>query len=140
MHPWDELAEGVFRRRYESLDLNIGLVVGGDGALVIDTRASHGQARVLRQDIRKVTSEPVRWVINTHYHWDHVFGNTMFPVSSCGATADAATTSSNTAKSPSRVRWRGWGRRTGRRSRPLRSFHPIMLPTPPHPSTWAAAR
>ncbi len=79
MHPWDELAGGVFRRRYASLDLNVGLVVGTDGAVVIDTRASHGQAKELIADIALVTSLPVRWVINTHYHWDHVFGNAMFP-------------------------------------------------------------
>jgi glyoxylase-like metal-dependent hydrolase (beta-lactamase superfamily II) len=77
-HPWDELADGVFRRRYPSLDLNVGLVIGGGGALVVDTRASHGQARELCDEIGKVTSLPVRWVVNTHYHWDHVFGNAMF--------------------------------------------------------------
>lgn len=79
MNPWDQLADGVYRRRYESLDLNVGLVVGGDGALVIDTRASHGQARELLDDISTVTRLPVRWVINTHHHWDHVFGNALFP-------------------------------------------------------------
>ena len=46
-HAFDELADGVFRRRYESLDLNIGVVIGGDGVLVIDTRASHRQAEEL---------------------------------------------------------------------------------------------
>lgn len=77
--PWDELADGVFRRRYASLDLNIGLVLGDAGALVIDTRASHGQARELLEEIALVTRLPVRWVVNTHYHWDHVFGNALFP-------------------------------------------------------------
>jgi glyoxylase-like metal-dependent hydrolase (beta-lactamase superfamily II) len=77
--PWDEVAAGVFRRRYASLDLNIGLILGGDGALVIDTRASHGQARELRDEIARMTALPIRWVVNTHYHWDHVFGNALFP-------------------------------------------------------------
>ncbi len=78
MDVWDELADGVFRRRYASLDLNIGLILGGDGAVVVDTRASHGQARQLLDDIARITPLPVRWVVNTHYHWDHVFGNALF--------------------------------------------------------------
>lgn len=77
--PWDELADGVFRRRYPSLDLNVGLVIGRDGALVVDTRASHRQGRELRDEIVALTAQPVRWVVNTHYHWDHVFGNAVFP-------------------------------------------------------------
>lgn len=77
--PFDELADGVFRRRYESLDLNIGVVIGGDGVLVIDTRESHVRARDLIDELAALTSLPVRWVINTHWHWDHTFGNSMFP-------------------------------------------------------------
>jgi glyoxylase-like metal-dependent hydrolase (beta-lactamase superfamily II) len=75
--PFDELADGVFRRRYASLDLNIGVVIGGDGVLVIDTRASHGQARELLDEVSRLTALPIRWVINTHWHWDHTFGNAM---------------------------------------------------------------
>lgn len=76
---WDELAEGVFRRRWESLDLNVGLVVGAEGALVVDTRATHVEARELIEEVRRVTSSPIRWVVDTHWHWDHTFGNAMFP-------------------------------------------------------------
>lgn len=79
MRPWDEIAASVYRRRYQSLDLNIGLVIGEAGALVIDTRQSHVHARELHTDIARVTRLPVRWVVNTHYHWDHVFGNAEFP-------------------------------------------------------------
>lgn len=75
---WDELAAGVYRKRYESLDLNVGLVVGETGVLVFDTRASHRQAQVLIEDIRIVTAAPVRWVVNSHWHWDHTFGNHEF--------------------------------------------------------------
>ena len=69
----------IFRRRYPSLDLNIGVVIGGDGVLVIDTRASHGQAEELRSEIAGLTSLPIRWVVNSHWHWDHTFGNAVFP-------------------------------------------------------------
>lgn len=76
--PFDEVGDGVFRRRYESLDLNIGVAIGGDGVLVIDTRASHGQAEELRTEIAGLTKLPIRWVVNTHWHWDHTFGNAVF--------------------------------------------------------------
>jgi glyoxylase-like metal-dependent hydrolase (beta-lactamase superfamily II) len=76
---FDELAGGVFRRRYASLDLNVGVVIGEDAVLIIDTRASHRQARELIDELGDITSLPVRWVVNTHWHWDHVFGNSQFP-------------------------------------------------------------
>jgi glyoxylase-like metal-dependent hydrolase (beta-lactamase superfamily II) len=76
---FDELADGVFRRRYESLDINVGIVMGDDGVLVVDTRASHAEADELRSDLSTLTKKPVRWVIDTHWHWDHTFGNARFP-------------------------------------------------------------
>lgn len=78
---FQELADGVFRRRYESLDLNVGVVVAEEGVLVVDTRASHAEADELRTDLGRLTSLPVRWVVDTHWHWDHVFGNSRFPES-----------------------------------------------------------
>lgn len=78
-HPWQELGDGIFRRRYEFLDQNIGLVLGGEAVLVIDTRANPSQAREIKDDIARLTSLPVGWVFNTHYHWDHTFGNQAFP-------------------------------------------------------------
>lgn len=76
--PWDEVADGVFRRRHESVDLNVGLIVGEAGAIVIDTRIHEAEAEELRESIRSVTSTPIAWAINTHWHWDHTFGNARF--------------------------------------------------------------
>lgn len=76
---FDQLGEGVFRRRYESLDLNVGVVLGDDGILIVDTRSSHQEAEELVRDLRSLTDLPVRWVVNTHWHWDHAFGNAAFP-------------------------------------------------------------
>lgn len=75
---FDELGDGVFRRRYQSLDLNVGVVVGEDGVLIVDTRASHAQADQLKKELEALTTLPVRWVVNTHWHWDHTFGNSRF--------------------------------------------------------------
>lgn len=75
---WSEHGDGVFSKNYRSLDLNIGVIDCGEGLLVIDTRAHHAQARQLIEDLAHVSSLPPRWVINTHHHWDHTFGNGEF--------------------------------------------------------------
>ena len=57
------------------MNVNVGLVVGGDGALLIDTRAAPSQAFETIDQVRDLTTLPIRWVVNTHHHWDHTFGN-----------------------------------------------------------------
>jgi len=75
---FDQVGEDVYRRRYESLDLNIGVVLGEEGVLIIDTRSTHREAAELIDDLGTLTRLPVRWVVNTHWHWDHAFGNALF--------------------------------------------------------------
>lgn len=57
---------------------NAGFVIGDDGVAVIDTFVSADAAKQLLAEIRKLTPQPVRFVINTHYHADHVAGNGVF--------------------------------------------------------------
>lgn len=78
MRGWTEHGDGVFAKRYQSINLTIGLVVTDSGLVVVDTRAHHEQGRELAADIRSLTRKPVRWVVNTHHHWDHTFGNAVF--------------------------------------------------------------
>jgi glyoxylase-like metal-dependent hydrolase (beta-lactamase superfamily II) len=74
---WREVADRVFVRRYADFNLNVGLVVGGETALVVDTRGSERQGRELSGEICSLTH--VRLVAaNTHHHFDHVFGNVAF--------------------------------------------------------------
>ena len=75
---WSEVGPGCFARRYPSYDVTIGVVVGADGLLVVDTRASLGEADELLADLRQLSSAPVRWVVDTHWHFDHCFGNARF--------------------------------------------------------------
>ena len=57
---------------------NAGFVIGEDGVAVIDTFQDAQAAEQLLAEIRKLTKLPVKFVINTHYHLDHVTGNGVF--------------------------------------------------------------
>lgn len=57
---------------------NALLVVGAEGALVVDTHASPSAARALIGHVRALTSLPVTHVVNTHWHGDHVYGNAAY--------------------------------------------------------------
>jgi glyoxylase-like metal-dependent hydrolase (beta-lactamase superfamily II) len=75
--PWREVGDRVWVRRYESLDQTIGAIGGGAGLVVIDTRSSHRLADELRADLKYLPGSAAA-VVNTHGHWDHVFGNARF--------------------------------------------------------------
>lgn len=57
---------------------NAGFVIGADGVLVIDTFEDADAAKALLASIRAKTGLPIRYVIDTHYHLDHVAGNDVF--------------------------------------------------------------
>lgn len=88
---WMEVGDQVYVRRHESWDLNVGLVIGQDACLVIDTRASAREGRELAQAVRDVTTAP--WiVVNTHAHTDHVLGNQAFRSAAIWSHAHCAQT------------------------------------------------
>lgn len=86
-----EIADRVFVARYPQWDLSVGLVVGDEAALVVDTRAGVAQAKALLADLRGVpelAGRPVAHVVNTHVHFDHTFGNAAFASAAIHAHAN----------------------------------------------------
>lgn len=80
-----KIADGVYSYVGEkdaspahSFAANAGIVIGRDGILVVDTLISAKEAQRFLADIRKVSDKPIRYVVNTHTHLDHAFGNGVF--------------------------------------------------------------
>jgi cyclase len=57
---------------------NAGILVGGDGVVLIDTVATEARAQLLRSVVDRLSAGPRRTVVNTHSHGDHTFGNFVF--------------------------------------------------------------
>jgi len=74
---WLELGDGVLVRRYGELDLSVGLLVGEQAALVVDTRSDPEQGAELRAAVATVTRLPCQ-VVLTHAHFDHCLGTAAF--------------------------------------------------------------
>jgi len=57
---------------------NAGFIVGKDYVVVVDSLATVGLTQRFRDEIRKITNKPIRYLINTHHHGDHTYGNHVF--------------------------------------------------------------
>ncbi len=57
---------------------NLAVVIGGRGAAVVDAGGSVAEGRRFLAAIREITDKPILYVVNTHEHPDHVFGDAAF--------------------------------------------------------------
>lgn len=58
--------------------VNSSIIIGDKGVAVIDTQVNQMMGRRLLRAVRSITDKPILYAINTHYHWDHTNGNTIF--------------------------------------------------------------
>lgn len=79
----ERVADGVYAAiatPRTPINCNAAVVVYDDGVLVVDTHSRPSSARALIQQIASVTDKPVRYAVNSHFHWDHAQGNRAYPV------------------------------------------------------------
>jgi cyclase len=78
------MADGVYAaiaKPAYKVNCNAAIILLGDSVLVVDTHSKPSAARALIEQIKKLTDKPVRYVVNTHFHWDHYQGNQAYPSS-----------------------------------------------------------
>ncbi|MBW8751758.1 MAG: MBL fold metallo-hydrolase [Propionibacteriales bacterium] len=78
MSMFAEVADRVWVARSEWFDVNVSVVAGSEGLLVVDTNASDVAARAVLADLRRLSTAPLVAAVNTHVHFDHTFGNGVF--------------------------------------------------------------
>src|SRR6202051_3927640 len=78
------IANGVYAaiaKPAYKVNCNAAIILFDDSVLVVDTHSKPSAARALIEQIKKLTDKPVRYVVNTHFHWDHYQGNQAYPSS-----------------------------------------------------------
>lgn len=68
----------IAREQYK-VNCNAAVIELDDGLLVVDTHSKPSAARALIDEIKTVSNKPVKFVVNTHFHWDHYQGNQAYP-------------------------------------------------------------
>jgi cyclase len=78
------VADGVYAAIAKpafKINCNAVIILLDDDVLVVDTHSKPSAARALIAQIKELTPQPVRFVVNTHFHWDHYQGNEAYPSS-----------------------------------------------------------
>ena len=78
------VAEGVYAaiaKPAYKVNCNAAIIFLDDGVLVVDTHSKPSAARGLIEQVKNMTDKPVKYVVNTHFHWDHYQGNQAYPSS-----------------------------------------------------------
>jgi cyclase len=78
---FNEIAEGVYHivgTGSLSAGANSVAIVNEEDVMLVDSHISPAAAFVLQEELRNITDKPIRYVVNTHYHFDHADGNQVF--------------------------------------------------------------
>jgi cyclase len=80
-HRFEKVADGIYYATASgtmTVGANSPVILTDTEAVVIDSEITPAAARALVADLKAVTDKPVRYVIDSHYHYDHAFGNQVF--------------------------------------------------------------
>src|SRR5437762_1600285 len=80
-HRFEKVADGIFYATASgtmTIGSNRAIIVTDDEALVVDSGITPAAGRALAADLKAVTNKPIRYVVDSHYHYDHAPGNQVF--------------------------------------------------------------
>jgi cyclase len=79
-YKFEKIADGVYYATVTrpGLGSNNVVVINDTDVLVVDSGTSPAAARAFVEDVKKLTDKPIRYVVNTHWHYDHTAGNQIF--------------------------------------------------------------
>jgi len=80
-HRFEKLADGVYAALPNgtvNVVSNSTVIINDNDVVIVDAHATPAAARALLEDVKTLTSKPVTYLIDTHYHWDHAHGNQAF--------------------------------------------------------------
>jgi cyclase len=79
-YKFEKIADGVYYATVGApgLGSNNVVVVNDTDVLIVDSGTSPAAARAFVEDVKKLTDKPIRYVVNTHFHYDHTAGNQVF--------------------------------------------------------------
>jgi cyclase len=80
-HRFEKVAEGVYYATATgsmTIGSNAVVIVNDEDVMLVDPGISAAAATTFIADVKKLTPKPVKYVVDTHYHYDHAFGNQVF--------------------------------------------------------------
>lgn len=87
---------------------NAAVIINADEVLLVDSHTSPAAARALLRELKRLTPKPVRFVVNTHFHYDHAHGNQVYPPSVAVIGHEFTRTALATGASRENAAYRGY--------------------------------
>ena len=90
VYQFAKIADGVYYATSDgpmATGGNHPIIVNENDVLLVDDGTTPAAARALLEDLKLITNKPVRWVVNTHFHYDHTDGNSIFGPLRCRSSA-----------------------------------------------------
>jgi glyoxylase-like metal-dependent hydrolase (beta-lactamase superfamily II) len=105
MNPYAPRTYGTLQRITDRVYIfrnivNSAVILGDEAIAVVDTQVNAALATRLLQQVRRLSDKPVRYAINTHYHWDHTGGNYVFKDTGATIVSSARTREFIQARTP----------------------------------------
>ncbi|MDH3207862.1 MAG: MBL fold metallo-hydrolase [Gemmatimonadota bacterium] len=79
---FEQVMDGVYQARGTgnvAVGSNAAVIINDDDVLLVDSHISPAAASALLSELAAITEKPVRYVVNTHFHFDHAHGNQIYP-------------------------------------------------------------